>query len=216
MTDKLLREAAQNILNGIETGAIKIETDQDESWANALSALRSALAQSESEPDKLEKAARAIYDMMPFDGVGSEKKPAWVEGGNSLKQDEARRYARAALAEAQQGDALGLKMVDGWGVFDTLENGEPFLETLGSRFFVFESRTAADDTQHRWPWGTATVRPVQVVWRVLDQDSGPVEGPGPALKCQYPDCLDGYLQEFSAEGLRVKGNPCPTCHGEKP
>jgi hypothetical protein len=200
MTDKLLREAAQNILNGIETGAIKIETDQDESWANALSALRSALAQSESEPDKLEKAARAIYDMMPFDGVGSEKKPAWVEGGNSLKQDEARRYARAALAEAQQGDGLGLKMVDGWGVFDTLENGEPFLETLGSRFFVFESRTAADDKQHRWPWGTATVRPVQVVWR----------------ECQYPDCLDGYLQEFSAEGLRVKGNPCPTCHGEKP
>jgi hypothetical protein len=96
MTDKLLREAAQNILNGIETGAIKIETDQDESWANALSALRSALAQSESEPDKLEKPARAIYDMM------------------------------------------------------------------------------------------------------------------------NPDCLDGYLQEFSAEGLRVKGNPCPTCHGEKP
>jgi hypothetical protein len=83
MTDKLLREAAQNILNGIETGAIKIETDQDESWANALSALRSALAQSESEPDKLEKAARAIYDMMPFDGVGSEKKPAWVEGGTA-------------------------------------------------------------------------------------------------------------------------------------
>jgi hypothetical protein len=107
MTDKLLREAAQNILNGIETGAIKIETDQDESWANALSALRSALAQSESEPDKLEKAARAIYDMMPFDGVGSEKKPAWVEGGNSLKQDEARRYARAALAEAQQGEGDG-------------------------------------------------------------------------------------------------------------
>ena len=42
------------------------------------------------------------------------------------------------------------------------------------------------------------------------------ESDGPALKCQYPDCLDGYLQEFSAEGLRVKGNPCPTCHGEKP
>jgi hypothetical protein len=41
---------------------------------------------------------------------------------------------------------------------------------------------------------------------------------GPALKCPNPDCLDGYLQEFSAEGLRVKGNPCPTCHGtgEKP
>ena len=90
MTDKL-REAAQNILNGIETRAIRIETKQDETWANALSQLR------------------------------------------------------AALAEAQQG-----------------------------------------------------------------------EGDGPALKCPNPDCLDGYLQEFSAEGLRVKGNPCPTCHGEKP
>jgi hypothetical protein len=58
---------------------------------------------SESEPDKLEKAARAIYDMMPFDGVGSEKKPAWVEGGNSLKQDEARRYARAAAVAVLKG-----------------------------------------------------------------------------------------------------------------
>jgi hypothetical protein len=93
---------------------------------------------------------------------------------DKLLREAARRYARAALAEAQQGDGLGLKMVDGWGVFDTLENGEPLLETLGSRFFVFESRTAADDTQRRWPWGNATVRPVQVVWRVLDQDSGPV------------------------------------------
>jgi hypothetical protein len=27
MTDKLLREAAQNILNGIETGAIKIKIE---------------------------------------------------------------------------------------------------------------------------------------------------------------------------------------------
>jgi hypothetical protein len=41
-------------------------------------------------------------------------------------------------------------------------------------------------------------------------------GEKPALKCPNSDCLDGYLQEFSAEGLRVKGNPCPTCHGEKP
>jgi hypothetical protein len=49
MTDKLLREAAQNILNGIETGAIKIETAiRTSRGANALSALRSlALAQSE-------------------------------------------------------------------------------------------------------------------------------------------------------------------------
>jgi hypothetical protein len=42
---------------------------------------------------------------------------------DKLLREAARRYARAALAEAQQGDGLGLKMVDGWGVFDTLENG---------------------------------------------------------------------------------------------
>jgi hypothetical protein len=47
MTDKLLREAAQNILNGIETRAIRIETKQDETWANALSQLRAALAEAQ-------------------------------------------------------------------------------------------------------------------------------------------------------------------------
>jgi hypothetical protein len=46
MTDKL-REAAQNILNGIETRAIRIETKQDETWANALSQLRAALAEAQ-------------------------------------------------------------------------------------------------------------------------------------------------------------------------
>ena len=38
-----LRKAARNILNGIETGAVRIETEQDETWANALSELRAAI-----------------------------------------------------------------------------------------------------------------------------------------------------------------------------
>lgn len=46
----------------------------------------------------VERAAKQVYALMPYDGEG--EKPAWVDRGNSLKQDEARRYARAALTAA--------------------------------------------------------------------------------------------------------------------
>ncbi len=45
---------------------------------------------------KIEEVARAIYDQFPYDGE-LPVKPAWVERGNSLKQGEARRMARAAI-----------------------------------------------------------------------------------------------------------------------
>lgn len=41
----------------------------------------------------VELAAKAVYRLF----IGADLHP-WVEGGNSLKQDDARRYARAALA----------------------------------------------------------------------------------------------------------------------
>ena len=48
--------------------------------------------------DMVERVARAVYELMPYDGIGSAGgKPVWVEGGNSLKQDEARGYASAAI-----------------------------------------------------------------------------------------------------------------------
>ena len=46
----------------------------------------------------IEKAAEAVYNAFPYDGSG--EKPAWVIGGNSLKQDEARKYAALALEAA--------------------------------------------------------------------------------------------------------------------
>lgn len=42
----------------------------------------------------IERAAEAIYARFNRD---DGTKPAWVSGGNSEKQDEARRYAHAAL-----------------------------------------------------------------------------------------------------------------------
>lgn len=48
----------------------------------------------------LERAAEAVYNVMPFGPVGG--KPAWVPGGNSLKQSEARMYARAVLAAVER------------------------------------------------------------------------------------------------------------------
>lgn len=47
---------------------------------------------------KLDEMARKIYAQMPYDGPSGTAKPAWVPGGNSLKQDKAREYVRAALS----------------------------------------------------------------------------------------------------------------------
>ncbi len=44
-----------------------------------------------------EHIAEAIYNAMPYDGAGPAEKPAWIDGGNSFKQDEARKYADIAL-----------------------------------------------------------------------------------------------------------------------
>jgi hypothetical protein len=66
-----------------------------------LSDARAAIASARTAPSNaevneraaIEAAAKAIYRHFP----GAEAHP-WVESGNSFKQDEARRYARAALA----------------------------------------------------------------------------------------------------------------------
>ncbi len=38
-----LREALQNIINGVNTGAIRVETDKDERWVNAIYKAKQAL-----------------------------------------------------------------------------------------------------------------------------------------------------------------------------
>ena len=45
----------------------------------------------------VEPVAKAIYDQMSYTEQGV--KPDWVQGGNSLKQDEARRLAIKALQD---------------------------------------------------------------------------------------------------------------------
>lgn len=47
MTDKTtaLREAAQSLINGIDTGLVRLDTDADETLANTLSDIRAALSQ---------------------------------------------------------------------------------------------------------------------------------------------------------------------------
>lgn len=43
----------------------------------------------EQQERNREETAKAIYDQFTYNGEG--EKPNWVENGNSLKQDEARR-----------------------------------------------------------------------------------------------------------------------------
>jgi len=49
------------------------------------------------DEDAIEIAAKAIYEHWQFTPSGDLKQYPWVDGGNSLKQSEARTYARAAL-----------------------------------------------------------------------------------------------------------------------
>lgn len=51
-----------------------------------------------SQPDR-EAIAERVYQAFPFEPrLGAPHKPAWVPGGNSLMQDEARRAADAILS----------------------------------------------------------------------------------------------------------------------
>ncbi len=47
----------------------------------------------------VESLAQEIYKRIPFDSPsdGFTSKPAWIVGGNSIRQDDARTYARTAI-----------------------------------------------------------------------------------------------------------------------
>lgn len=56
------------------------------------------------EAAKVEAMAKEIYDKFHFTPDGDYKtKPAWVDGGNSIMQDEARKRARAILKTQSSG-----------------------------------------------------------------------------------------------------------------
>ncbi len=61
----------------------------------AIDDYKDDMAASVNEADALEAAAKALYAAMP----GASDHP-WVDGGNSHKQDDARRAARAAMTKA--------------------------------------------------------------------------------------------------------------------
>lgn len=73
----------------------------------------------------IEAAAKAIYRLMP----GAEAHP-WVDGGNSLKQDEARRYARAALDTHQSAPVV--ESIEDYRVviFDVLNDNDEECDPL--------------------------------------------------------------------------------------
>ncbi|TCM56185.1 hypothetical protein C8J36_103555 [Rhizobium sp. PP-F2F-G48] len=47
--------------------------------------------------DKIENAAKRIFAVMSFAGPVGAVRPFWIDGGSSAQQDEARRYAAAAI-----------------------------------------------------------------------------------------------------------------------
>ena len=48
--------------------------------------------------EMVEELAQQIYKRIPFDGPSqTESKPPWLVGGNSIRQGDARTYARVAI-----------------------------------------------------------------------------------------------------------------------
>lgn len=56
------------------------------------------------DADAMERGAKAIYSSIWFHGNDPAKVP-WVDGGNSERQDEARRLCRAALFAVMGGQS---------------------------------------------------------------------------------------------------------------
>lgn len=69
--------------------AAELETDAD------VDALIDSASVAD-ETGRIEDLARAVYETMPFDEPAGEK-PQWTPGGNSLRQTDARAYARRLL-----------------------------------------------------------------------------------------------------------------------
>lgn len=97
-TDLYMGKIGRGVSGGYSAGSIYSldvdETITHDAWAEANQRYVDWLGQEAA----IEKRAKEIYEAMPFDGVGAKEKPTWVERGNSFKQDEARRAARAELA----------------------------------------------------------------------------------------------------------------------
>lgn len=51
-----------------------------------------------------EGVAERIFDLMPFEGPTGVERPVWVAGAETDRQNEARRYAQAALNVQRQGE----------------------------------------------------------------------------------------------------------------
>ena len=71
-----------------------------EEWADVMDRARAALATPPPEPPtdhEIEEAAKLIHASMRFAVPTNHYTRDWVERGNSLMQDEARRTARAVL-----------------------------------------------------------------------------------------------------------------------
>ena len=83
----------------------------------------------------IEVTAKQVYQSMRI--ARTNPSPEWVEGGNSIMQDEARRSAKAILAEVFAGGAAHAS----WGYSRTLER------RTKTMFSVRQKREIADAVQ---------------------------------------------------------------------
>lgn len=161
--------------------ARRMQSKDPDAWGHVIRFCREAgvepsiLRDAEPGVDALEARAAEIYGGFDYDGPG--KKPPWVPGGNSFKQDEARTIARleaddvkraeaavmSAYAEARRQlppGALAKAMHHAAALLsmDEISDDDPWCSLLGHmgaiRKFIEAARTLTDsaaESNSSWP-----------------------------------------------------------------
>jgi hypothetical protein len=82
----------------------------------------------------IEEAAKRIYYLLPWDRSQLRTTPPWVEGGNSIMQDNARVYARVALEGNEGMILIPAKIIE------RLTQGPPAMGVSVTAFTIDELR----------------------------------------------------------------------------
>ena len=177
-----------------------------------------------SQPDR-EAIAERVYQAFPFEPrLGAPHKPAWVPGGNSLMQDEARRAADAILSllsgagtKSDGGKPLPIETAPRDGTsFIGIATAKGWSATKIARFLHAEDRLPVPEGGGMWPSPPTHWAPLPVVTFIPESDgppscadSGdiiapPAKIPGPSDPSPGPDVRRRVLDILNAVAPAVE------------
>lgn len=115
--------------------ARRMQSKDPDAWGHVIRFCREAgiepsiLRDAEPGGDPLEARAAEIYDGFEYDGPG--EKPPWVPGGNSFKQEEARKRARLEADNAKFAEAAVMRALPFGALAEAMHHAATLLQSKG-------------------------------------------------------------------------------------